>query len=39
MVTENTQAKCELQSVSYTYEDDVQALGDVILCIYPNQIT
>lgn len=35
----STQAKCEFQAVSYTYEDGVQALRDVSLCIYPNQIT
>ncbi|MBE9507762.1 MAG: phosphate ABC transporter ATP-binding protein [Chloroflexi bacterium] len=28
-----------LDKVSYTYEDDVRALNDVSLCIYPNQIT
>jgi phosphate transport system ATP-binding protein len=35
----NTQAKCEFQAVSYTYEDGVQALRGISLCIYPNQIT
>jgi phosphate transport system ATP-binding protein len=35
----NTQAKCELQNVSYIYEDGVQALHDVSLRIYPGQIT
>jgi phosphate transport system ATP-binding protein len=35
----DTQAKCEFQAVSYTYEDGVQALRGVSLCIYPNQIT
>jgi phosphate transport system ATP-binding protein len=35
----NTRAKCELQDVSYIYEDGVRALCDVSLCIYPNQIT
>ena len=39
MVMETTRAKCELQNVGYTYEDDIQALHDVSLCIYPNQIT
>ena len=39
MVMETPHAKCELQNVSYTYEDDVQALRGVNLCIYPNQIT
>jgi phosphate transport system ATP-binding protein len=39
MVMETTRAKCELQHVSYTYEDDIQALSDVSLSIYPNQIT
>jgi len=33
------QAKCELQGVSYIYEDDVQALRDVNLRIFPKQIT
>ncbi len=35
----DTQPKCELQKVSYTYEDGVQALHNVSLRIYPNQIT
>jgi len=35
----DTQAKCEFQAVSYTYEDGVQALRGISLCIYPNQIT
>jgi phosphate transport system ATP-binding protein len=35
----NTQSKCELQNVSYTYEDGVQALRDVSLRIFANQIT
>jgi phosphate transport system ATP-binding protein len=33
------QAKCELQGVSYIYEDGVQALRDVNLRIFPKQIT
>ncbi|MDY6877021.1 MAG: phosphate ABC transporter ATP-binding protein [Chloroflexota bacterium] len=32
-------AKFLLDSVSYTYEDGIQALRDVTLRIYPNQIT
>jgi len=35
----DTRSKFELQNVSYIYEDGVQALYDVNLCIYPNQIT
>jgi phosphate transport system ATP-binding protein len=35
----NTQPKFQLEKVSYTYEDDVQALDGINLCIYPNQIT
>jgi len=35
----NTQPKLELQSVSYIYEDGVQALRDVSLHIYPREIT
>jgi len=35
----DTQPKCELQKVSYTYEDGVQALHDISLRIYPNQVT
>ncbi|MDY7078135.1 MAG: phosphate ABC transporter ATP-binding protein [Chloroflexota bacterium] len=31
--------KLALDNISYTYEDGVQALHDVSLCIYPNQIT
>ncbi len=33
------QAKCELQGVSYIYEDGVRALRDVNLRIFPKQIT
>jgi phosphate transport system ATP-binding protein len=38
-MVENTHPKCELKDVSYTYEDGIQALHDIDLCIYPNQIT
>ena len=36
---EKSSPKCLLDQVSYTYEDGVQALRDVSLCIYPNEIT